>query len=304
VELFDRLTDAFERAMALRSPAGERLSIAYGSHELPGWFLRADDAAVGERRPVIICTNGYDATMADMYLAQAIDATRRGYHCVLFDGPGQGAMLVHEGLAMVPDWENVVRPVVDTVLGRADVDSARVVLQGWSLGGHLAARAATGEPRLAAVVLDPPGWGLMAGVPAFLRHIGLSEAAVAALPALSDGDEAMLMAAIRADRTLRWEVVARDLWVNGAADLRDFLRLAAAFTLDGRIDRIRCPVIATKAEADPLAAGADAFVARITAPTTFLRFSVAEGAGDHCELQSRWLANQRILDALDSVLGR
>ena len=112
---------------------------------MPGYFLRAADAAEGEKRPVVICTNGYDATMADMYLAQAIDACRRGYHCVLFDGPGQGAMLVRDGVALVPDWERVVTPVVDAVLERDDVDQARIVLQGWSLGGYLAARAATGS---------------------------------------------------------------------------------------------------------------------------------------------------------------
>jgi hypothetical protein len=30
----------------------------------------------------------------------------------------------------------------------------------------------------------------------------------------------------------------------------------------------------------------------------------AEGAGAHCEMQNRWLANQRILDWLDETLER
>jgi hypothetical protein len=34
-----------------------------------------------------------------------------------------------------------------------------------------------------------------------------------------------------------------------------------------------------------------------------LPFSAVDGAGDHCEMQNRWLATQRILDWLDETLG-
>jgi pimeloyl-ACP methyl ester carboxylesterase len=271
---------------------------------MPGYFLRAAGAAPGERRPVIVCTNGYDATMADMYLAQAIDACRRGYHCVLFDGPGQGSLLVHDGVAMVPDWERVVTPVVDAVLAQDDVDPDRIVLQGWSLGGHLAARAATAEHRLAACILDPPGWDVLGAVPQLARHMGLSEKAAAALPEISDADEATLMKGIEAIPGLRWKIVQRGFWVNGTKDLRGYLASCADFTLEGRGGEIRCPMLATFAENDPLAAGAQDFLGRLSCPTTLLRFSALEGAGDHCELQNRWLANQRILDWLDELFAR
>lgn len=300
---FDKLTHAFERALALRSPPGEPLAIPFDGHTLPGWFLRAEGAAEGEKRPVVLCTNGYDATMADMYLAQAIDACRRGYHCVLFDGPGQGSALVRDGVALVPDWERVVTPVVDAVLERDDVDPAKIVLQGWSLGGFLAARAATGEHRLAACVLDPPGWSLLDGMPQLARHLGLSEEAAAALPEISDADEATMMAAIDANPGLRWKVVQRGFWVNGVPDLRGYLASLATFTIEGRAGNIRCPVLVTLAENDPIAAAAAQHLGKLSCPTTVLRFTAAEGAGDHCELQNRWLANQRILDWLDGLLA-
>jgi pimeloyl-ACP methyl ester carboxylesterase len=301
-EAFGRLTKAFDRAMALRTPPGEPLSIPFDGHTMPGYFLRSTDAEGGEARPVVICTNGYDATMADMYLAQAIDACGRGYHCVLFDGPGQGSLLL-EGVALIPEWERVVAPVVDAVVDRDDVDSSKIVLQGWSLGGHLAARAATGEHRLAACILDPPQWSLFDGIPQLARRTGLSEQAAAALPEISDADEATMMAAIDANRSLRWIVRQRGFWVNGVADLRGLLASCATFTLEGRAGDISCPTLATLAESDPLAAGADGFVGRLACPTTLMRFSNLEGAGDHCELQNRWLANQRILDWLDGLFA-
>jgi dienelactone hydrolase len=53
------------------------------------------------------------------------------------------------------DWEKVVTPVVDFVLGRPEVDTDRIVLVGRSFGGYLAPRAACSEHRLAACVADP-----------------------------------------------------------------------------------------------------------------------------------------------------
>ena len=188
-------------------------------------------------------------------------------------------------------------------LARDDVDPAKIVLQGWSLGGYLAARAATGEHRLAACVLDPPGWSLLDGMPQLARHLGLSEKAAAALPEISDADEATMMAAINANAGLRWKVVQRGFWVNGVPDLRGYLASMATYTIEGRAGDIRCPVAGTYAESDPLAARAEDFLGRLTCPTTLIRFSTAEGAGDHCELQNRWLANQRILDWLDDLFA-
>ena len=57
------------------------------------------------------------------------------------------------------------------------------------------------------------------------------------------------------------------------------------------------------AEGDPIAAGAEDFLDRLACPTTLIRFSAPEGAGDHCELMNRWLANQRILDWLDDLFA-
>jgi hypothetical protein len=37
---------------------------------------------------------------------------------------------------------------------------------------------------------------------------------------------------------------------------------------------------------------------------TFIRFSAAEGAGDHCEVSARSVYFQRAYDWLDGVFGR
>jgi alpha-beta hydrolase superfamily lysophospholipase len=293
---------SFERAMALTRPPAEPLDVKLDGHRLSAFFMRAPGSG-SHRRPTIITVNGYDASISDMYLAMGHQALARGYHVVLLDGPGQGELLVRDGTTLIPAWERVVRAVVDAIVKRPDVDRKRMVLQGWSLGGHLCLRGATGEPRIAAVVSDPPAWSLIEGqlVPA-AAQLGLSPEAAARLPEISDADLANMQVAIDANQRLRWVFVQRGFWVNGASDLREWLQKVSLFTLEGRSDRIRCPVLGTFADRDPLAANAKETLSRLKAPTTLMTFTAAEGAGGHQETLNRALAETRILDWLDDTL--
>ncbi|MBS1837020.1 MAG: alpha/beta fold hydrolase [Actinobacteria bacterium] len=300
---FDRCTDAFDRAVVLGPRPGERMHIPFEGSALPAWFVPATDAAPGEVRPVVIVNNGYDGTLPDNHFGIGAAAAERGYHVVLFDGPGQGAMLVHAGTSLVADWERVVTAVVDAVVERGDVDTDRIALHGWSLGGYLAPRAATAEHRLAAVVADPALWGIAEGMRHMLTAFGVPESNNGA-PELTDDTVAALTEVILSDRVLTWRVVKRGFWVHGVEDLRGYLRVAEEFTLDGREHDIDCPLLATTTEGDPLSAGAPAFVERLSCPTTLVRFTAAQGAGGHCEIHNRWLLNTTVLDWLDETLGR
>ena len=67
---------------------------------------------------------------------------------------------------------------------------------------------------------------------------------------------------------------------------------------------IACPTAVTAAEADPLARSADQVYEGLRCPKTLLRFTTAEGAGDHCEMRNRTLLDQRVFDWLDRYLTR
>jgi hypothetical protein len=296
---FNTQMDSFERAMALGDPPAERLDVALDGHKLEAFFLRATGTA--QPAPVIITNNGYDATVSDMYLAMGQQSVARGYHVVLIDGPGQGALLIRDGLPLIPDWERVIRAVVDVVVKRPDIDPNRIVLQGWSLGGHLCLRAASGEPRLAAVVSDPPAWSILASIRPAVAQLGISQEAAARLPEISDPDAGNMMKAINAHPRLRWTIRQRSFWANGATDLLDWLQKIDPFNLDGH-DNIRCPVLGTFADCDPLATGAKDTLSRLKAPTTLMTFTAVEGAGGHQEMLNRALAANRILDWLDDTL--
>ena len=49
---------------------------------------------------------------------------------ILFDGPGQGAMLYERNFPLRPDWETVVAPVVDFALSLPQVDPQKIALSG------------------------------------------------------------------------------------------------------------------------------------------------------------------------------
>jgi alpha-beta hydrolase superfamily lysophospholipase len=302
VAAFHKQMDVFNKGLALRDPPAAPLRIPCERTSLPAYFIPAVgyEAAV---RPLLICTNGYDATITDMFFASAVAATARGYHCLIFDGPGQGEMLIEHGMTLRPDWETVIKAVVDFALTLSLVDPARIALSGWSLGGYLAPRAASGEHRLAACIADPGLWSMTSGLRAFCERLGLP-AEAAANPA--DIEQALLdkmWQAISGDRKLRWTIVQRGFWVNGAKDLREFLRCITSFTLDGRAELIRCPTLITQAEDDPLAASAQDIFDALRCPKALVRFSSAEGAGTHCEMMNRSAVNRRVADWLDDVFG-
>jgi alpha-beta hydrolase superfamily lysophospholipase len=296
VQAFRAQIAAFERGLALLPHPVAPLRIPYEATSLPAYLLPATGCEV-ERRPLVILTNGYDATVTEMYFASAVAIAGRGYHCLFFDGPGQGELLIEQSIPMRPDWEAVVRPVVDFALTLPNVDPRRIALSGWSLGGYLALRGASGEPRLAACIADPGLRAVMS--PALLARFGMDVGTGVTREALAAGLAQMLDANPR----MHWSIVQRGLWVHGAKDLGAYAEAALQMTLEGRVGLIRCPTLLTTAENDPLSHGAEALLAELSCPTALIRFTAAEGAGGHCEMANRSLANLRMLDWLDETLG-
>lgn len=294
--------EAFDRAMAARAAPVRQLKIDCDGVTLPAYFLAASDYP-DEVRPLLILNNGYDATLTDLYFATAAAALQRGYHCVLFDGPGQGSTLIRAGVPMRADWEVVIGAVLDAVQDLPLVDQKRIGLYGWSLGGYLAPRAASRERRLAACVADPGLYSISGGFSALAQRLGAGAVRSEDVATLDDEIIDKMSRLIESDRILRWSLVGRGYWVHGVDNLRDYLRAAMPFTMEGHAGDIACPTLMTRAEEDPLAAGAEAFFETLRCEKTLLQFSAAEGAGEHCEMGNRILLNRKVLDWFDGVLG-
>jgi pimeloyl-ACP methyl ester carboxylesterase len=299
VAAFNKQRQALDNGLALADPPIRPQSIPFEGRAMPAYLLPAAGFA-GVKRPTIIFTNGYDGTITDMLFASAVAACRRGYHALLFDGPGQGAMLYESNIPLRPDWETVVSAVVDFALTLPQIHLEKLIISGWSLGGYLAPRAASGEHHLAACVADPGQWSVVDSFRPLATTMGVAPAAN-----LSDLDDAVLQklqGVIDSNRDLRWKVVLRGFWVNGKANLRDYLVEIERFTMNGRAEAIRCPTLLTAAENDPLAKGAQSLLDALKCKKKLVRFTAAEGAGGHCEMMNRSALNRVALDWLDEVL--
>lgn len=302
VAAFDKETAAFQAAAARFDTPVEVLEIPFEGTTLPAYFARVDDS--GRPRPTLVCTNGYDSNIQEMFVAQAPAALRRGYNCLLFDGPGQGRVLIRDGLPLRPNWETVVTPVIDYALTRPEIDPERIALVGWSFGGFLAPRAAAFEHRIAALIADPGQGDLRETLAGMLP---LDPAAKAAFPDIDphalDGMAAWL-ASPEADPMLRWKLVQRGQWVHGAPTLFEMLKALAGFEVISVAPQIACPTLLTAGEGDPTAATGPALLAALTvARKERLVFTATEGAGGHCEAFDRSLYHQRAFDWLDETLG-
>lgn len=294
-----RQTEAFRRAAALLDTPVEIVQIPFEDTTLPGYFLKAADES-GVRRATVIGLGGYDGTCEECYFYFAAPALARGYNVVLFDGPGQGAALLQQGLRMRPDWDTVITPVVDYLLARADVDPDRIALAGLSLGGFLGPRAAAKEHRLAALIADSGSYDMYGGalerMPKPLAH-GFetgNRMARAALAEILDG--------MAKKPTAGWSL-RRALVVHGVGSPLAYFDVLKDFRLDGHAQTITCPTLVTHAEGDAIGASApQLFDALTVADKTLITFTAAEGAGDHCEAGARSLFDARAFGWLDDRL--
>jgi pimeloyl-ACP methyl ester carboxylesterase len=289
--------DAFRRGAALLPIPPEIIAIPYEDTMLPGYLFRASGGP--EPRATVILTGGYDGTAEELYFFNGAAALARGYNVLAFDGPGQGAALLQQGLVLRPDWENVVTPVLDYLLTCPGVDARKIALIGLSLGGYLAPRAASAEHRLAACIADCGSYDLFGSA---LERIPGPLAA-----GLADGQSARtvvlrrILAVLARQPTAGW-ALRRGQLVHGASDPIHYLLALRDYSLKDRAGDISCPVFVCNAEGDDISKSAPRLAEALTCDKEFVTFTAAEGAGDHCEAGARTLYHARSFGWLDRTL--
>jgi hypothetical protein len=159
--LWAEQTEAFNKALAALPIPGKRVRIpaTKGNFTIEAIWYAASESKHG-KLPTLIIGNGYDAAQEDSYHYFVAPALARGWNCITYEGPGQPTVRRNQNIGFIPEWENVVTPVVDYVLSQKSqvVDKDRLALIGNSFGSTLAARAAAFEPRLSAVVFVDGVW--------------------------------------------------------------------------------------------------------------------------------------------------
>ena len=216
---------------------------------------------------MVLVGGGWDSTIVDNYFGIGAAALQRGYHVLMSDGPGQGTLLIDEGITLRHDWEKVVTPLVDAVLKIDVVDPKGIVLEPWSLGGYMAPRAGAFEHRLAAVICDPGqidvGGKFSEALATF--HLEPRSRREAARP--RPGGRAGHHERAQKNPPLYWKVVKRGFWTNGASDLTSFLVELGKWKLDpALVGEIRCSTLVTAAESDMASSNAKELYDALTCP--------------------------------------
>jgi len=205
---YNKLKEMFDKAWSLVPAPFERVQIPYEGHLLDGLFYPAR-AKPGTRLPVV-----YNYAGADGILLRgdggggAEQYVRRGMSFIDVDGPGHGGALREKKLYAPPDSERVAKAVIDYLVGRPDVDPNRIGIHGSSMGGYSGPRCATAEKRIKAVAVWSGAYNLVEDI--FDNY-----------PPIQD----------------------RLRWLIGAKDMAEARKHIAEFTLEGRADRIECPLL-------------------------------------------------------------
>lgn len=295
---FRKHRTAWDRWVDLVDLDVERVAIGYEGTTLPGWFFRAPGSS-GDPRPTLVAVNGSDGSTTALWPACVSGALRRGYHALVFDGPGQQSMLFEHGVPFRPDFEAVLTPVLDAVLARPDVDADRVAVYGISQGGYWVARALAFEHRPAAAVVDPG----VVDVATSWEH----EVPKSLLKVLDKGDDHafdrdMELGMRLSKGTARtWRFRARPYGADGyAATLREVRRYDASDVAG----QVTTPLLVTSPEGEQFWPGQSERLVGLVPGATLVRFTAAEGADGHCQPLARALTEQRMFDWLDERLAR
>jgi hypothetical protein len=257
---------------------------------LSGYLFTRD---ANSRLPTLLHIGGYDATAEELY-ASAGPALERGYAFAAIDGPGQGEMLYDQRVPMRPDWEAVVPGMVDALAKHPQVDSRRIVLVGRSFGGLIAPRGASGEHRLAAMIVDPGQLEMGSSVMKRLGELGshLDD------PAADSQFQSLLsVPALRA-------FLAPRMATHGLTSVRGYFQDLLRYTNQDTAGAVTCPSFVTDNETDTVSVGqGKALFDRLTCPKTFRLFTKAEGAEGHCEGMAPAVFWTAAFDWLDELLA-
>ncbi|MCJ1325369.1 hypothetical protein MMC10_002032 [Thelotrema lepadinum] len=295
----------FDKANALLPIPGQHVTL-HTDHgfDMPVIIYRAPEASASNPRPTLILGGGFDSNMEELLHVFGFPAFERGYNVVLYEGPGQPTLIHKQHVGFIPDWEKAVTPIVDYIFEHESgelsfIDTSKIGLLGYSLGGYLAARAAAFEPRLAAVICIDGTWSLGE---AFSNAFPEGESA------LDQGDEQKYNAIFdsvspTSPTTKRW--------------MHDHLKFSFCTTsgyeaaqrarkmdLTGVANRIQVPVLIGEAEEDQFFGGQPAKVQQaIGQKATLVKFTAEQGAQNHCQSGAGVYLNQTVMEWFAKVIG-
>ena len=293
---FDKSVETFYRGLTDLGIRHEVLTVPYGEHTLKAVFYPGGPEA--DSKPLLVAHGGYDSTQEEIYFFIVAAALERGYSCLTFAGPGQGAAIREQGLLFTPEWEKPTGAVLDAFIEKHGRPS-HIVLLGMSLGGYLAPRAAAYDPRIDGVVSHNVCYDFQ-------------EAALKQVPGLVKWLHArgysglvnwMMKTAMKFDPGVRWGFHNAE-WTMGAKDPVDLLNIFDQYNLKDEAGLITCDVLITAGAKDHFfpveqVAAFQKALTKARSVTTRI-FTEEEGGAEHCQTGALNMFHETLFDWMES----
>jgi pimeloyl-ACP methyl ester carboxylesterase len=274
----------FQKAAKLFEPVIEPIEVPFDGQTLPGYFWKVDNNKTP--RPTLVVAGGMETWAEDCYFMIGTSGAERGYNVITADLAGQG-MNPDKGLSLDARMEITAGALVDYALSRPEVDPNRLVLYGFSWGGHIAFKAARFDPRLKAMIANPP-------MPDVFR---------AAL-AQQKGQNRQDPVSRAAFDQLAWRFGLKVSF--NPKDIAARFRKAWNYLTKGKVDvsQITCPVLLLAGEGEAqitLDITHECYEKLTSSQKKMVIFTRAQNGEAHCQVNNLALPNQTMFDWLDEV---
>lgn len=287
---------AYDKAIELLQMPARAVRIPYERSSLPGYYFRPERR--GRDAPLLIFQQGRDAWPEESKHV-IDDALARGYHCLIVHAPGQGMAIREQGLPFRPDWENVVRPIIDFALSIADVDTRRIALLGWSMGGALTPRAAAFDKRIRLLVANPGvlNWGqsIYQQMETYLPDI---------MPLLSNPAkfDAAMAGAMRESPLIRW-FMRDSMSKHGARSPSDFMFRVREFNNEPIVGKIKARTLVMDGTGEAFSVGqARLLYDALRGPKDYMLFEAEDTGLLHCQEAASAVSNHRLFDWIEEYI--
>ena len=272
--VYKKSLDCFHKFAALTDrPKIEVVELPSKHGSFPAYFVHAENTT--GRTPCVVRFGGFDTQKEIQYLRGVPDLVRRGFSCLLVDGPGQGEMIRFRGMHLRYDFDIAGTAALDYLETRNDVDMKRVAILAMSLGGYYAPRCAAMDSRFSACIAWGPIWDYHA---TWVKRIKAIEEAALPVPA------------------------EHLLWTCGVETYDEALKKLEGFKSADVASKVTVPFLLLHGAEDAQVSTEDAnklFAAIASKDKTMRVFTAAEGGAQHCQRDYLSLACDTVGDWLE-----
>jgi alpha-beta hydrolase superfamily lysophospholipase len=287
--------DCFIKAIA-SLPNITPIKIPYKNTSLPGYFIKSPVAK--GKAPLLIVNTGFDGTKEELYFSVGKAAAERGYHCLMFDGPGQGEMIRLQNLPFRCDWEKVVAPAIDFAFRLPEVDTSKIALMGRSMGGYLAPRAAAFDKRLKACIANG---GVYSMTESLFKKF--SPDLIKSIKSNPDKFNSTMKKYSQYSNELNWFII-NGMWTFHANTPAGFFEKLKKYNMKGIAEKITCSMLVIDSEDDLFFKDQPQQLYNLLkCPKTLLVFTEDEDAELHCQMGAFAISSEKIFSWLNETFN-